>query len=76
MRIAVMGAGAVGAYFGAKLATAANEVSFIARGAHLEAMQRHGLSIESSDGNFQIRDALKTEVSTSMPSSPNWRETP
>jgi 2-dehydropantoate 2-reductase len=60
MRIAVMGAGAVGAYFGAKLATAANEVSFIARGAHLEAMQRHGLSIESSDGNFQIRDAVFT----------------
>jgi len=60
MRIAVMGAGAVGAYFGAKLATAANEVSFIARGAHLEAMQRHGLSIESSDGNLQIRDAVFT----------------
>ena len=60
MRIAVMGAGAVGAYCGAKLATAANEVSFIARGAHLEAMQRHGLSIESSDGNFQIRDAVFT----------------
>jgi len=35
MRIAIMGAGAVGAYFGAKLAAATNEVSFIARGAHV-----------------------------------------
>jgi 2-dehydropantoate 2-reductase len=61
MRIAIMGAGAVGAYFGAKLAAVTNEVSFIARGAHLEAMQHHGLSIESLEGNLQIRDAVFTE---------------
>ena len=60
MRIAVMGAGAVGAYFGAKLAAAAHEVSFIARGAHLQAMQRHGLIIESPEENLQIQDALFT----------------
>jgi len=60
MHIAIMGAGAVGAYFGAKLAAAKNEVSFIARGAHLAAMQRCGLSIESSEGNMQIRDAVFT----------------
>lgn len=66
MRIAIMGAGAVGAYFGAKLAAAKNEVSFIARGAHLEAMQQHGLSIESLGGNLRINDAVFTENPTTV----------
>ena len=39
MRIAVMGAGGVGGYFGGRLAQAGNEVTFIARGAHLKAIQ-------------------------------------
>ena len=39
MKVAVYGAGAVGAYFGGRLAEAGTEVSFIARGAHLEAMR-------------------------------------
>ena len=43
MRIAVIGAGGVGGYFGARLAAAGNEVHFIARGAHLEAMRSRGL---------------------------------
>ncbi len=60
MRIAVMGAGAVGGYFGAKLALAGNEVSFIARGAHLETMQRHGLGIRSFQGDFHVRNATFT----------------
>ena len=42
MRIAVMGAGAVGGYFGGMLAQGGNEVTFIGRGAHLEAMQKIG----------------------------------
>ena len=44
MRIAVMGTGAVGGYFGAKLAAAGHEVAFVARGRHLEAMQRERAS--------------------------------
>lgn len=60
MRIAVVGTGAVGGYFGAKLALANHEVSFIARGPHLEAMQRDGLRIESFQGDFQVREALFT----------------
>src|SRR5262245_17964212 len=47
MRILVMGAGGVGGYFGAQLARAGNEVAFVARGAHLDALREHGLVIES-----------------------------
>jgi 2-dehydropantoate 2-reductase len=61
MRIAVMGAGAVGGYFGAKLAAASNEVIFIARGDHLERMRREGLTIKSSAGDLRVRNCLFTE---------------
>jgi len=47
MKIAVMGSGGVGGYFGARLAQAGCDVSFIARGAHLAAMREHGLKVES-----------------------------
>lgn len=53
MRIGVMGAGGVGGYFGGLLARAGHEVTFIARGAHLEAIRRKGLTVESvNDGDF------------------------
>lgn len=45
MRIAIMGAGATGTYYGAKLARAGYDVVFIARGAHLDALQRQGLQV-------------------------------
>jgi 2-dehydropantoate 2-reductase len=55
MRIAVMGTGGVGGYFGALLARAGHEVTFVARGAHLAAIQEHGLRIESTlDGTFTV----------------------
>jgi 2-dehydropantoate 2-reductase len=54
MRIAVMGSGAVGAYFGAKLAAAGHELSFIARGRHLDAIKRDGLQVHSPNGNLHI----------------------
>jgi 2-dehydropantoate 2-reductase len=60
VRIAVMGAGAVGGYFGARLAAASHEVSFIGRGKHLETMRRQGLSINSFQGDFHIANALFT----------------
>ena len=47
MDIAVMGAGGVGGYFGGLLARAGHSVTFIARGPHLEAIQRDGLRVES-----------------------------
>lgn len=52
MRIAMMGAGGIGGYIGARLAEAGGDVSFIARGAHLEAMRQGGLRIHSDAGNI------------------------
>jgi len=54
MRIAVYGAGAVGGYFGGRLAQAGEDVVFIARGAHLEAMRRDGLRVDSVGGDFRV----------------------
>jgi 2-dehydropantoate 2-reductase len=61
MRIAVMAAGAVGGYFGARMAAAGHEVHFIARGAHLEAIRKDGLKIESPLGNLHLKDANVTD---------------
>ncbi len=61
MRIAVFGAGAVGGYFGARLAHAGEDVVFIARGAHLEAIRRDGLYVESPLGDFRIHPAQATD---------------
>lgn len=55
MRIAVIGAGAVGGYFGARLAAAGLDVSFIARGEHLKSMQKNGLRIKSIQGDLEVR---------------------
>jgi 2-dehydropantoate 2-reductase len=52
MRIAVFGTGAVGGYFGGRLLEAGEEVSFIARGMHLAALQQSGLRITSPKGNL------------------------
>ncbi|MDQ2917185.1 MAG: 2-dehydropantoate 2-reductase [Pseudomonadota bacterium] len=65
MRIALMGTGGVGGYFGAKLAQAGNDVAFVARGAHLEAMRANGLCVESAGGDI----VLPTVVATDDPSS-------
>ena len=55
-----MGAGAVGGYFGAKLAVAGHDVAFIARGKHLEAMNAGGLRINNPSGDLVIRNARFT----------------
>ncbi len=54
MRIAIMAAGAVGAYFGARMAAAGHDVFFIARGAHLEAIRKNGLKVESVHGDLHL----------------------
>jgi len=54
VRIAVFGTGGVGGYYGGRLAEAGEEVVFIARGAHLEALQRNGLRVESTKGDFTL----------------------
>ena len=55
MRIAVMGAGSVGGYLGGQLARAGNDVTLIARRAHLEAIQARGLTIKSHWGEFNVK---------------------
>lgn len=60
-RIAVMGAGAVGGYFGARLAASGLEVAFIARGRHLEAMRRDGLKVKSIQGDLLIRSQFASD---------------
>jgi 2-dehydropantoate 2-reductase len=57
MRVAVMAAGALGAYFGGRLAEAGHDVHFIARGAHKDAIERDGLKVESPVGNMHIQGA-------------------
>jgi 2-dehydropantoate 2-reductase len=54
MRIAVVGAGGVGGYFGGRLAAAGADVAFVARGAHLEAMRARGLHIRSPKGDVHV----------------------
>ena len=54
MKILVMGAGAVGAYFGARLQQAGEQVLFCARGEHLRALKDKGLEFESYQGNFSV----------------------
>jgi 2-dehydropantoate 2-reductase len=54
MRIAVVGTGGVGAYFGGRLAQAGESVAFVARGAHLAAMRERGLRVDSVAGDFVI----------------------
>jgi 2-dehydropantoate 2-reductase len=61
MRIAVMAAGAVGGYFGARLAAAGHDVVFFARGAHRDAIRRNGLRIESALGGLHLKDVNVTD---------------
>lgn len=61
MRIAIMGAGGVGGYYGGKLAQAGHDVAFIARGEHLRAIQANGLKLAGPTGNAQITNAQATD---------------
>jgi len=54
--MAVMAAGAVGGYFGGRMAAAGHDVTFIARGAHHDAIRRDGLRIESALGDLHLKD--------------------
>ena len=54
MKITVMGPGGVGGYFGARLAAAGNDVTFVARGSHLAAMRKGGLRLDSDIGKLHL----------------------
>jgi 2-dehydropantoate 2-reductase len=55
MKIAVLGAGAVGGYFGGRLAAAGNDVTFLVRGQTLEALRGGPFRVKSINGNFEVR---------------------
>jgi 2-dehydropantoate 2-reductase len=61
MRIAIMAAGGVGGYLGARLAAGGCDVSFIARGSHLEALKKDGLQLESALGDLDLKDITVTD---------------
>jgi 2-dehydropantoate 2-reductase len=61
MRIAVMATGALGGYFGARLAQGGHEVAFVARGRQLEALRAHGLRVDSPLGDVHLPDIEVTD---------------
>ena len=63
MRLAVMAAGAVGGYYGARMAAAGHDVAFLARGAHGEAIRREGLKLESALGDLHLKNVQVTDDS-------------
>lgn len=68
MRIAVMGAGGVGGYFGGLLAKAGQDVTFIARGPHLEAIKANGLAVTSElSGDFTVEGAATDDTASVGP---------
>lgn len=58
----MLGAGAIGAYVGATLSRSGEDVTLIARGAHLQAMSEHGVHVESPLGDFQAHPAATSEI--------------
>jgi 2-dehydropantoate 2-reductase len=60
VKIAILGAGGVGGYYGGLLARSGQQVTFLARGAHLAAIQSDGLRVESVHGDFVVRPAQAT----------------
>lgn len=66
LRAAVFGTGGVGGYFGAKLAQAGHDVTFIARGDHLAAIRQDGLRVKSVHGDFSIQPAKATDDSAEV----------
>jgi 2-dehydropantoate 2-reductase len=66
MRIAVMGSGGLGGFFGARLAKGGADVAFIARGAHLAALRTNGLAIESTHESFHLPSVTATDDPASV----------
>jgi 2-dehydropantoate 2-reductase len=66
MRIAIYGTGGAGGYFGAQLARTGEDITFIARGQHLKAIQAHGLCVETPAGEIVIQPAKATDDPTQV----------
>lgn len=63
MRIAILGSGAVGGFYGALLARQGHDVAFVARGAHLDAIRAHGLRVKGAVGDFAARGRADSDTS-------------
>jgi len=61
MRIAVLGAGGVGGYYGGILARSGQDVALLARGAHLDAVREKGLEVRTPEGTFTVRVAADSD---------------
>lgn len=66
MKIVIFGSGGVGGYFGGRLAFSGQDVTFIARGAHLAAIQKDGLRVDSIGGDFIVQPAKATDDPRSL----------
>src|SRR5258708_5635169 len=64
MKFAVVGAGAIGAFAGAMLAKAGEDVTLVARGPHLRAMQQHGVRVRGAVGGFDARVTATDDPAT------------
>jgi 2-dehydropantoate 2-reductase len=71
MRVLIMGAGAVGSYYGARLAQAGHEVGFVARGAQLAALRERGLAIRSGDGTSVLHPVTALDAPAAFGDSPD-----
>jgi len=67
MKFLIAGAGAIGAYVGARMARAGFDVTLFARGPHLKAMQEHGVRVKSPDGDFQVRPTIVSSLEDAGP---------
>ncbi|MDQ3168637.1 MAG: 2-dehydropantoate 2-reductase [Acidobacteriota bacterium] len=64
MRIAILGSGAVGGFYGALLARQGHDVAFVARGAHLDAIRAHGLRVRGDVGDFAAQGRADSDTGT------------
>ena len=67
MRVAVVGPGAIGGFVAAALARSGVSVEVVARGAHAEAIERHGLQVESDLGSFSVRVGVSEDLKAAAP---------
>jgi 2-dehydropantoate 2-reductase len=67
MKYLIAGAGAIGAYIGARMARAGFDVTLFARGPHLAAMQTHGVTVQSASGDFQVHSKVVSSLEEADP---------
>ena len=72
MKIAIIGAGAIGGYVGVKLALAGEDVTFIVRGANLDAIRKNGMKLIVHDGSRTRRAQVKATNDYATPACRTW----